>query len=132
MTANELSSHYRRYIACLNKRHFDDLDAFTHDTIIYNDKIITRDEFRDLLATDVNSIPDLYYDVAFLVTQADMVAARLNFNCTPQKQFLRLRPNGRPVSFSEHVFYQFRDNKIAVIWSLIDRSAIEQQLNAER
>jgi predicted ester cyclase len=36
--------------------------------------------------------------------------------------------NGRRLRFSENVFYAFRDGKIARVWSVIDKAAIESQL----
>ena len=30
--------------------------------------------------------------------------------------------------FAENVFYQFRDERIAEVWSVIDKAAIEAQL----
>jgi predicted ester cyclase len=32
------------------------------------------------------------------------------------------------VSFVENVFYEFRNGKIAQVWSVIDKAAIEAQL----
>jgi predicted ester cyclase len=32
------------------------------------------------------------------------------------------------VAFSENVFYTFVDGKIAQVWSVIDKAAIERQL----
>lgn len=45
--------------------------------------------------------------------------------------FLGLAVNGKRVSFTENVFYQFRDGKIAQVWSVIDKAAIEAQLGPE-
>jgi predicted ester cyclase len=36
--------------------------------------------------------------------------------------------NGRRVVFAENVFYQFRDERIAEVWSVVDKAAIEAQL----
>jgi predicted ester cyclase len=36
--------------------------------------------------------------------------------------------NGRQVVFAENVFYRFRDERIAEVWSVIDEGAIEAQL----
>ena len=52
------------------------------------------------------------------------------FDCTPQGEFLGLKPNGKPVSFAEHVFYRWRDGRIHEVWSLIDQPAIQAQLAA--
>jgi hypothetical protein len=46
--------------------------------------------------------------------------------------FLGLSVNGRMVSFAENVFYEFRRSKIASVWSIIDKSAIEGQLSRRR
>ena len=34
----------------------------------------------------------------------------------------------RRIRFTENVFYEFRDDKIAAVWSIIDKAAIEDQL----
>jgi SnoaL-like polyketide cyclase len=57
-----------------------------------------------------------------------LVAARLAFRCSPKGKFLGLSVNGRMVSFAENVFYEFRLSKIASVWSVIDKAAIEAQL----
>jgi predicted ester cyclase len=36
--------------------------------------------------------------------------------------------NGKRVSFTENVFYEFRADKIVQVWSAIDKAAIEAQL----
>jgi predicted ester cyclase len=36
--------------------------------------------------------------------------------------------NARRVTFAENVFYQFRDERITEVWSVIDKGAIEAQL----
>jgi predicted ester cyclase len=42
--------------------------------------------------------------------------------------FLGLPVSGRRVNFTENVFYEFRDERIAEVWSLVDKAAIEAQL----
>ena len=89
---------------------------------------MTRLDYQNLIAGNIAAIPDLYFDVHLLVVNGSQIACRLNFECTPQSEFLGLRPNGKLISFSEHVFYKFRDGKIYEVWSLLDRPAIEEQL----
>jgi len=36
--------------------------------------------------------------------------------------------NGKRVSFTENVFYQFTRRKIETVWSVIDQTAIKAQL----
>jgi ketosteroid isomerase-like protein len=63
-----------------------------------------------------------------LLTDDDVVACRLWFDCTPTGTLFGLAPTGRRFSFREHVFYRFRDGRSAQVWSLIDRDAVATQL----
>ena len=99
-----------------------------NEELTYNGKPMTHLDYENLLAGDFAAIPDLHFDIHLLVVDADQIACRLNFVCTPQSEFLGLRPNGKTVSFSEHVFYRLQNGKIKQVWSLIDRPAIEKQL----
>jgi steroid delta-isomerase-like uncharacterized protein len=128
MTDAELEKRYRAYLTVLNRRRFDDLDQFVHDELTYHDKPMTRRQYRDMIAGDVAASPDLVFDVGMLVVAGDQVACRLMVNCTPEHEFLGYAPSGKRIAFTEHVFYRFRDGRIANVQSLIDREAIEQQL----
>jgi predicted ester cyclase len=123
-----LEEVYHRYIATLNDRRFEDLDGFVHDRLIYNGEPWSREQYQSRLADDVHNIPDLRYDIQLLVSGTDHVAARLWFDCTPQREFLGIDSHGRQVSFAEHVFYNFRANRIEQVWSVIDTDAIRSQL----
>jgi predicted ester cyclase len=81
-----------------------------------------------MLERDVLEIPDLRFDIELLVIEPPMVASRLRFDCSPRRTFLGLDIDGRRVSFAENVFYVLREGKIAKVWSVIDKSAIEAQL----
>jgi predicted ester cyclase len=123
-----LEARYRAYLDALNDRRFSDLDEFVQDELIYNDKLLTRQEYADMIAADTRAVPDLHFDVRLLLTSEDVVACRLWFDCTPTGPFFGLAPTGRRVSFGEHVFYRFRAGRIAQVWSLIDRDAVATQL----
>ncbi|MGK5685283.1 ester cyclase [Actinoplanes sp. URMC 104] len=128
MTSPALEHTYRSYLQALNDRRLDDLVHFVHDELTYNGEPMTRADYRDLLAADAAAIPDLVYDARIVVATADRVACRLVFDCTPQREFLGFTPNGARLTFAEHVFYDFRDGRIAAVTSMIDRYAIERQL----
>ena len=81
-----------------------------------------------MLAQDFADIPDLRFDIQLLASSPPLVAARLAFKCSPKAKFLGLSVNGRTVSFAENVFYEFKRSKIASVWSVIDKAAIEAQL----
>ncbi len=81
-----------------------------------------------MLVQDFADIPDLRFDIQLLASSPPLVAARLAFKCSPKAKFLGLSLYGRTVSFAENVFYEFKRSKIASVWSIIDKTAIEAQL----
>ena len=125
---SDLSTTYRRYLDALNERRFENLDQFVHDQLTYNDASFTREHYASMLEADVAAIPDLHYVIKLLVVSDDHVAARLWFNCTPQRTFLGIEPNGSRAAFAEHVFYRFREGRIEHVSSLLDTDAIRRQL----
>ncbi len=129
---DQLEHIYRDYIAALNARRFGDLDHFVGDRLTYNGEDWTRDAYRSLLESDAQRIPDLQYRIQLLVVASDQVACRLWFDCSPQQECLGMDARGRHVSFAEHVFYRFRANRIAHVWSLIDAEGIRRQLSEPR
>ena len=128
MTEADKEAHYRRYISYLNDHLVSDLGEFVDEELTYNGRPMTRLDYQNLIAGDIAAIPDLYFDVHLLVINGDQIACRLNFHCTPQSEFLGLQASGKSISFSEHVFYRLRDAKIYEVWSLLDRTAIQEQL----
>jgi predicted ester cyclase len=81
-----------------------------------------------MLERDFSEIPDLYFNIQLLISDPPYIASRLSFDCTPRGRFLGLDINGKKISFTENVFYEFRDGKIDQVWSVIDKAAIEAQL----
>lgn len=130
MPTDDLEGRYRAYLAALNERRFDDLVHHVEDELTYNGEPMTRGQYRDLIAADVEAVPDLFYDAQIVVASGDRVACRLVFACTPQRPFLGFTTTGRRLVFAEHVFYRFRDGRITEVSSLIDRFGIAAQLSA--
>jgi predicted ester cyclase len=128
MRKTDLSVVYRGYIACLDKQNWSKLEQFVHDDVQYNEQQIGIVGYREMLERDFYEIPDLHFDIQLLISDPPYIASRLRFNCTPKGTFLGLHVNGKRVSFTENVFYGFRGEKIAQVWSVIDKAAIEAQL----
>jgi predicted ester cyclase len=128
MIKTDLSDIYRGYIACLNKQDWPRLERFVHDEVYYNGQRVGILKYREMLEGDFYEIPDLYFDIQLLISEPPYIASRLVFDCTPKGKFLGLHVNGKRVSFTENVFYEFRRGKIAQVWSVIDKAAIEAQL----
>jgi predicted ester cyclase len=128
MIHTDLSDVYRGYIACLNEQDWLKLEQFVHEDVYYNGHQIGILSYREMLERDFGEIPDLYFNIQLLISDPPYLASRLEFDCTPKGKFLGLHVNGKRVSFTENVFYEFRREKIWHVWSVIDKAAIEDQL----
>jgi Predicted ester cyclase len=125
-----LAEIYRNYVACLNRQDWENLGRFVGEDVCRNGRRLGLSGYREMLENDFRRIPDLRFELALLVVDPPRVASRLAFDCAPRGQFLGLPVNGRRVRFCENVFYEFRSGKIAEVWSVIDKVAIESQLGA--
>ena len=127
-TGLELADLYREYIACLNRRDWPALAQFVAHDVVHNGRQLGLAGYRAMLEKDVEDVPDLQFDVEMVTCDPPNVAARLAFDCTPTGEFQGLPVNGKQVKFTETVFYEIRDRRIANVWSSIDKAAIEAQL----
>ena len=128
MAGTNLSDLYRDYIDCLNKQDWPKLGQFVDDDVHYNGQRIGLSGYREMLERDFREIPDLHFDIQLMISDPPYIATRLGFDCKPKGEFLGLPVNGKRVSFAENVFYEFRRERIAQVWSVIDKAAIEAQL----
>ncbi|MBO9126110.1 MULTISPECIES: ester cyclase [unclassified Rhizobium] len=130
MLEKSLADLYRGYIDCLNFQDWENLGTYVEQDVRYNGQMVGLYGYRQAREAEFRAIPDLHFDVQILIADDTTVASRLNFNISPQGMFLGLPVNGRRISFSENVFYEFAEGKIANVWSIVDKAAIEAQLSA--
>ena len=128
MTDTELADLYRDYIACLNRRDWPALAQFVAHDVVHNGRPLGLAGYRAMLEKDAADIPDLEFSVEMVTCDPPNIAARLAFDCTPSGEFQGLPVNGKQVKFTETVFYETHDRRIATVWSAIDKAAIEAQL----
>ncbi|WP_077001181.1 ester cyclase [Variovorax sp. KK3] len=128
MTKAEMLRVYHAYIECLNRQDWAELGRYVADDAMHNGRPFGLAGYREMLEKDFRDIPDLRFNVRLLAVDPPMVASRLDFDCSPVGDFMGLAVDGRRVSFSENVFYEFEDGKIARVWSVVDKMAIESQL----
>ncbi|SHO66974.1 Predicted ester cyclase [Pseudoxanthobacter soli DSM 19599] len=119
---------YRCYIACLNAQDWLSLSRFVTADVEHNGRSFGLAGYRAMLEEDFRQIPDLAFRLDLLIEDTPIIGARLAFDCRPTGLFLGLPVYGRRVSFTENVFYEFRGAKIARVWSVVDKAAIEAQL----
>jgi predicted ester cyclase len=128
VTKFELSDVYRGYIACLNQQDWSNLHRFVDDHVSRNGQELRLSGYREMLERNFSEIPDLHFNIELLVSDPPHLASRLLFDCTPTGKFLGLPVNGKRVTFSENVFYEFRSGRIVWVWSVVDKATIEAQL----
>ncbi|MCW4115815.1 ester cyclase [Aurantimonas sp. MSK8Z-1] len=124
----DLEARYRAYIDCLNRQDWAELGSFVDAEATHNGRRVGLTGYRQMLERDHRDIPDLVFRIDLLLIDPPMIGARLSFDCHPAGSFLGLPVNGRRVAFTENVFYRFADGRIAEVWSVIDKAAIEAQL----
>jgi predicted ester cyclase len=129
MAADALRSIYQAYLGCLNAQDWPRLGEFVQDGVSQKGHAFGLAGYQAMLENDFQQIPDLWFKSELVVREPLAIAARLKFDCTPEGSFLDLPVNGRPVSFAEHVFYEFNEGRIKSVWSVIDKTAIEAQLS---
>lgn len=127
-----LSALYRGYIACLNAQDWSSLGEFVAEDVEHNGRALGLSGYGEMLVQDYLDIPDLHFRIGMLVCDPHCVAARLQFDCRPRGEFLGLKVDGRRVSFAENVFYEYEHGRIRRVWSVIDKAAIEAQLESDR
>lgn len=128
MPVETVRERYLGYIACLNAQDWHRLDEYVGADVTYNDQPLGYAAYRQARQDEFRTIPDLHFDVRMLTADRHSAACRLHFHITPQGDFLGMPVNGRCISFHEHAFYAFENDKIVAVWSILDKAAIEAQL----
>ncbi len=129
-SGHPLLRRYHAYLDCLNARDWTRLGDHVAADVSYNATPIGLGGYADMLIRDVEAIPDLRFVPGLLAVDPPVVAARLDFDCTPVGQFLGIAVEGRRIAFTENVFYRYEADRIAEVWSVIDKAAIEAQLSS--
>lgn len=123
-----LREFYRAYIGCLNRQDWDELQLYVAEDVKHNGRAFGLSGYRSILIKDFEDIPDLRFVIDRLACEAPLIAARLLFDCSPKGHFLGLDINGRRISFAENVFYEVKDGRIVDVFSVIDKTAVENQI----
>ena len=90
--SGQLEQVYRTYLDALNGRRLDDLDQFVHDQVVYNDTSISRQQYAQMIAEDVQKIPDLYFNVDLLITVTTSSHAACGLTAHPNMSSLASPP----------------------------------------
>ena len=128
MAQKDLARRFRDFIACVNAKDWTSLGQHLHESVLYNGRLLSMAEMQAKFIERLEHVPDLKYEIDFMVVEPPMVAVRLCFNCTPCGKIYGLPVNGRRVLFSANGFYNYDDGRITRGWSTVDVHAIASQL----
>jgi predicted ester cyclase len=81
-------------------------------------------------ATFVEAFPDLRLTVEDILSEGDMVAARVAFRGTHRGEFQGIPPTGKEVAFSSIEIDRMVDGKVAEHWFEMDLLGLMGQLGA--
>lgn len=114
---SSLELNYLSYVAAFNKRPFSGLSDHVHPILTLNDVSMPLADFEKLLTDDIDAAPDLHFELSMLVVDEakQQVGCRIEFRCTPLREFMGRNVQGT-VKCMEHMFYQYREGKIATVW----------------
>lgn len=127
----DLSRNYHNYIDCINKQTMgENLSRFCHPTVWHNNRQLALSEYRHLMEDAQRAIPDIRFNVHSLIVDesAQRMAVRLEFTGVPALKWAGVKPSGKAVEFSEHVFYWLQDGKINRVLSLVDLATYREQV----
>ena len=80
----DLATRYRAYIDCLNRQDWARLGDFVDETARHNGRPFGLAGYRAMLEQDFRDIPDLRFVIGLLACDPPLVAARLDFTCSPR------------------------------------------------
>src|SRR3954464_1633122 len=104
MSTTDLRKVYLDYIEAVNARELHRMAEFAHDTIIFNGETVSRDDYVAAMQQALDSVQNFVWRLDDLIIEGDRVAARLTDTGTPVKEWLRLQPTRRDVTFTEDPF----------------------------
>jgi predicted ester cyclase len=128
----DIRQFYADYIACINGgRMEEELGHFCRPSgVVWNGTHMTVKKYGEMIQSSLDAISGLYFDIHTLVVdeKRQQLASRIEFTGTPVKPFAGGLPSGRPVAFSEHVFYWLEQGKISDVLSIVDWEEYRSQL----
>lgn len=127
----DLASIYREYIRAIMDHDLEAMSKYVCEDVVHNSKKLNLEGYKDLLRRNIVTT-NMRVSIERLVTDESHVAALLIFTVMPETQELvGVELDDEQFSFPEHVFYDFKDGRIARVHSLFDIDAIRSRRRQE-
>ncbi len=137
MKKKETRAVLERFVAALNDRDFDALEALVSPDVRRHSRatpglsVTSWIELRAFLEQDFTTFPDARQTVLMTVAEDDHVAARVRLSGTQEGPFGPLPPSGRSVETEFLTILRIADGRIAEMWVEWDNLNILGQLGAD-
>jgi predicted ester cyclase len=85
-------------------------------------------DLESLIAHWRAAFPDLEMELLDLVSQGDVVAARVRYSGTHRGTWFGIPPTGRSVEVDEMMFFRFESGRLVEAWEVDDQLTMRTQL----
>jgi predicted ester cyclase len=127
----DLKLFYRQYIQAINENLAEStLADFVCPNVVHNSKHLSLAQYVSLINDSSSAFDNMTATILTLLAneEAQLIVARIEWSGTLTAPLRGVAPNGRPVRFSEVVFYQLHLGKIAQVWAVVDWDSFEAQM----
>ena len=97
--------------------------------LVLNGSAIDLAGYREMATGMKAAFSDLKHEIHHIVAEGDSVAVGITFRAKHTGPYEGIAATGKTIAIEELVILQFRGDKIASEWTVVDLAAVEQQLN---
>ncbi|KAM0424900.1 hypothetical protein ACHAPT_009956 [Fusarium lateritium] len=133
-TALDLKIRYYEYITSINTRTMEaDFETFVQPFVMHNGRKMTTSDYIRPIREIQEAIESLHLEVQDMLVdnEAGQVAVRIKFTGVPVREWGNVEPNGKPVTFHEHVMYWFDAGMVSFVWAALDFDEYKMQLKED-
>lgn len=131
MSIEDHKALVRRWIEALNQKDLADFAAFCIPDFVHHSPSTTirgLDAYRQALATEFATFPDMHFTVEELIAEGDTVVARLTGHGAHQGSLGGIPPTGKQATIVGVTIYRIAAGKLAEQWEYFDTLGLLQQL----
>jgi steroid delta-isomerase-like uncharacterized protein len=103
-------------------------DAPIHDLGPGGETVVGPESFKPFVRRFRQAFPDIRFEIAHTVTEADMIAVHCRVTGTHSGEGLGVPPTHRPTSISGMAMARVRDGQIQESWNIFDFLGLYAQL----
>ena len=132
MSAEDNKAVVRRWIEAYNNRDTQaEADARAPGYVTHAPGLpgpMDSEAWTQFIASFAEAFPDLWLTVEDILSEGDMVAARVAFRGTHRGEFQGIPPTGKEVAFSSIEIDRMVDGKVQEHWFELDQLGLMRQL----